>query len=274
MDRYQKELAPYQNQGGKLQDLYDDMYDERLDKKRSKIDVPHNIKDKVTLPADKASLGKKTLKTTFLWYRRFIEALARKAASAQQTDEAQEKYLIAERVLLGARGHPVSREKLEEAQLILDALQVGVERIDREFNVWSQCMTLKEIREPREAAYVDAVKRGDQEAAKAELQLDEDSLPRIAGGIVEKWWPLEPYELTWDGQSRKLIKPVSAFWSRSYQYHDAWAAGVWSGESIFFFPHCYLGPVIEWIDGKPGEPRKDRNVGGYRHRPRTLCPIR
>lgn len=256
LERYKEKLESYQNQNGKLQDLYDD-----INRKESPKDgVPPNIKDKVTLQPGKAS-HRKALKTTFLWYRWFIEALARKAASAQQTDENQEKYLIADRVLLGTRGHPVKRAELEEAQLILDALRVAVDRIDREFNLWAQCMTIKEIREPREAVYVDAVAIGDQTAAMAELQLDEDSVPRIAGGVVKKWWPLEPYELSWDGQSQKSIKPVNAFWCRPYPYpypyHDSGAAGVWSGESIFFFPHCYLGPAIEWHDGKPEEPEKD-----------------
>lgn len=249
LDRYQSGIEPYQNQGGKLQDLYDDITH------KVKVPTPPNIKEKVTLQPGKASSGKATV---FLWYGRFIEALARKAASAQQTDEHQEKYLIADRVLLGARHHPVKRDKLEEAQLILDALKVAVDRIDREFNLWAQCMTIKEIREPRETAYVDAVARGDQTAAKVELQLDEDYLPHMAGKIVEKWWPLEPNQLTWDGRSiDTLIKPENAFWCRPYQYHDLSAAGVWSGESIFFFPHCYLGPAIEWHDGKPEKPEED-----------------
>lgn len=257
LDCYLKKLPPYQNQGGKLQNLYDDMYDERPDKTLSKVNVPHNIKDKVTLRPGKASKGK-ALKPVFLWYRRFIEALARKAASAQQTDEEQEKYLIADRVLLGTRGHLVRRDKLQEAQLILDALQIAVDRIDREFNLWAQCMTIKEIREPREAAYVDAVAREDQAVAKAELQLDDTSIPHTADEIIEKWWPLEPFQLTFDGRSiNTLIKPENAFWCRTYQYHDSWAAGAWSGESIFFFPHCYLGPAIEWRDGRPEEPEKD-----------------
>ena len=246
LDRYQKGLAPYQNQSGKLKDLYDD-----IDRKESpKGGTPPNIKDKVTLQPGKANHGK-ALKTSFLWYEWFIEALARKAASAQQKDEIQEKYLIADRVLLGTRYHPVSRDKLEEAQLILKALQAAVDQIDREFNLWAQCMTIKEIREPREAAYVGALAREDQVALE---EFQRDNLPRLADEIVDKWWPLE---LTWDAQSRKPFEPVNAFWCRPYQYHDSWAAGVWSGESIFFFPNCYLGPAIEWCDGRPEESEND-----------------
>lgn len=251
LDRYQKGLAPYQK--GKLQDLYDD-----IDRKESpKGGIPPNIKDKVTLQPGKAS-HRKPLIATFHWYGWFIEALARKAAAAQKTDAHLEKYLIADRVLLGARYHPVKRDKLEEAELILKALEAAVDQIDREFKLWAQCMTIKEIRETRDAAYVDAVTRGDQRAAKAELQLDGDSLPHMAGELVGNWWPLEPYQLTWDGRSIDTpIKPENAFWCRPYQYHDSWAAGVWSGESIFFFPHCYLGPAIEWTDGRPQESEKD-----------------
>lgn len=159
-------------------------------------------------------------------------------------------------MLLFTQFHPVGKVQLEEAQLILDALQAAVDRIDREFHLWEQCMAIAIIRKPLEAAYVDAIRQGDQESAWREFQFDEDCLPRTVGVPIEKWWPLEQHALTWNDHSLNvLIEPENAFWCRPY--HDSWAAGVWSGESIFFFPHIYLGPAIEWSRGRPEEHEKD-----------------
>ena len=232
------ELEHYQD---KLSDVYD------------AAGLPHNIKDKVTLQPGKASHAK-SLKAEVRPYLDMISALAKKTAEKEGIDEELEKHLLADRVLLGTQFHPLSSARLQEAQLIWEALQVAVDRIDREFGLWEQCMAIAEIRRPREAAYVDAIRKGDMESAWREFQFDDDSIPREAGVCAEKWWPLEQLQLTFDGQSvNTLIEPVNAFWCRRYRYHVGWDAGLWSGESIFFFPHIYLGPAIEWEGHKPEE---------------------
>ena len=198
-------------------------------------------KARLTLPPGKSG---KDLRTEVAPYLQLIKALA------NQTGEDIE--LLADRVLFGTKFHPVSSSKLQETQLILDALQVAVDRIDQEFHLWEQCKTIEEIRKPREEPYEEAL-RSDGEADRVEEEKHPDaSGAHLAGTPVEKWWPLEKFLLHYL-QSEKLDnerKPVNAFWLKTYQYNDPWAAGVWSGESIFFFPHIYLGPAIDWPAGK------------------------
>lgn len=240
---------------GKLTDVYD------------AAGLLHNIKDKVTLQPGKASHAK-SLKAEVRPYLDMISALAKKTAEKEGKNEESEKHLLADRVLLGTQFHPVSRVRLQEAQLILDALQVAVDRVDREFGLWEQCMAIAEIRRPREAAYVDAIRKGDMESAMREIEPYIDSVEaggREAGVRTEKWWPLEPIQLTWDGHlhtliepvNATLIEPVNAFWCRRYRHHAAWEAGLWTGESIFFFPHIYLGPAVEWGGHKPEKHTED-----------------
>lgn len=242
-----KELEKYKE--GTLTDLF------------RHAELPSNIKDKVTLQPGKTS---KKLKAEVAPYLKLIEALADKTHKDRDVEEA--RNLLADRVLLRTSFHPVSFAKLQEAKLILDALNVAVDRIDLEFKLWEQCKAIAEVRKPREAAYVDAVRRGDEETAWVELQFNENNSPHVIDNPVEKWWPLEEFLLSSfrespPGSATPLInipiEPANAFWLKPYQYHDSWAAGVWSGESIFFFPHVYLGPAIGWYGNKPELPEKD-----------------
>ncbi len=129
-------------------------------------------------------------------------------------------------------------------------------------------MTIVELRKPREERYVEAVIHDEQEVAWAEFQFDPDAndMLHMAGVPVEKWWPLEKFLLIdrhtekADGEERLVetpIKPFNPFWLKQYRYHDSFAAGVWSGESILFFPHIYLGPAIEWGGSKPEKYMED-----------------
>jgi hypothetical protein len=163
--------------------------------------------------------------------------------------------LLADRVLIGTHYHPESLVDLQDAQLILEALQVAVDQVDQEFNLWKQCKAIEEIRQPLERHYIEAVRRGDEDSATLDLQneISEDSLPRLVGQPVLRWWPLEAHMLKFDFMMNTLghIAPANAFWVNSKPNDSPIAAGVWGGESVLFFPNIYIGPTIEWRDGKP-----------------------
>lgn len=149
--------------------------------------------------------------------------------------------LRAERMLRGTQFYPLDRADLEDARLMMKALQVAVDRIDREFNLWEMCQTVAAIREPLEAPYQRAVRDCDETA----LSKFSDENPSHVGNPIRLWWPIDEDRL-WDYDENKPLLPDNAFWVSSHAPHDPYAAGVWSGEEIFFFPHVYLGPAVEW----------------------------
>jgi len=173
-------------------------------------------------------------------------------AIIKRTDEDIE--FLSDRVLFGTHFHPESLANLQEAQLILDALQVAVDLVDQEFNLWEQCQAIANIREPIEEKYIQAVLSGDNNAALQELEMDNinNDLPHQADENVQRWWPLEPFGLSTDRC------PENAFWARPHKQFGEYAASVWSGESVLYFPHVYLGPTIEWRTGKPVKFNEDQ----------------
>lgn len=219
---------------GKLADLY------KGDDKNA--DLPHNIKEKVTLAPGEASKGKR-LKAEVTPYLKLTEALARKTG--------EDLYLLADRVLFGTWFHPVSGAELEEARLIMKALQVAVDRVDLEFNLWEQCQAVADIRKPLEEPYYQALLIKDQVALSAFF----DANPfHVVGNPIKLWWPIDGGQLL---DSETDCVPVNPFWVKPYPAHGATAAGAWSGAEIFFFPHIYLGPAIQWdgwIEYRDGYP--------------------
>ena len=173
-------------------------------------------------------------------------------------------YLLADRVLLGTHFHPESLADLQDAQLILEALQVAVDQIDQEFKLWEQCQAIAEIRAPLEKHYIEAVRRGDFDTAYNDLLPDigDDSIPRQAIEDVQRWWPLEPNLLMFNilpGQNieQRPIAPTNSFWLGKKPSVYSFATSVWSGESILFFPHIYLGQAIEWPNTRPENYKDD-----------------
>jgi hypothetical protein len=178
-------------------------------------------------------------------YQSLIQALAKYTG--------ENLYVLADEMLLLTQFHPVGKVQLEEAQLILDALQAAVDRIDREFHLWEQCQAVAAVRKPLEEPFCQALRNGN-EAAVSEFF---DANPsHIVGNPIKLWWPIDDMQLS------DLVlgtEPfVNPFWATRYSVHGANAAGVWSGEEIFFFPHIYLGPAIEWskwIEFRDGYPQ-------------------
>lgn len=125
---------------------------------------------------------------------------------------------------------------------MMKALQVAVDRIDREFNLWEMCEMVATIRKPLEEPYQRAVKDGD---AAALSKFSDENPSHVIGQSIRLWWPIDEDRL-WDGDKGKHLLPDNAFWVKSHAPYDPFAAGAWSGEEIFFFPHVYLGPAIEW----------------------------
>lgn len=193
--------------------------------------LPLKEKARLTLQPGKYA---KDLRTEWKTYQALIEALHIKTG--------EELSLLANRVLLGTQFHPISHADLQEAEQILEALQVAVDRIDQEFKLWEQCQAVAAIRKPLEKPYLKALQGGD-ETALAEFF---DANPsHVVGNPIKLWWPIDDLQL-WDYDAGTGRAPSNPFWAKPYHVHDANAAGVWSGEEIFFFPHIYLGPAIEW----------------------------
>lgn len=150
--------------------------------------------------------------------------------------------LLADRVLIGTHFHPESLVDLEDAQLILEALQVAVDQVDQEFNLWEQCQAVATIRKPLEEPYCLALQTGDENALSG---FYEKYPPHVYGDPIKLWWPIDDAAL-WDYENDTGCAPINPFWAQPYDTNNSTAAGVWSGEEIFFFPHVYLGPAIEW----------------------------
>jgi hypothetical protein len=216
-------------------------------KNTTKLPVSAKFDRLVIMPGKK---GNKPLEARPAGYRALIRALA--------GDSDTDLHLLADRLLLNTKFHPVSKAILDEAALLLEALDVAIQQVNQKYKIWEQCKAIEEIRQPLEKNYKEAVQRGDEDAATLDLQGDigEDSLPRRVGQLVSRWWPLEPHMLTFDFMnpppcSGAHIAPTNTFWVKSNPNESPIAAGVCGGESILFFPHVYLGPAIEWRDGKP-----------------------
>ena len=216
-----RELKDYKNNEdhGNLTDLFE------------QAGLPLKEKARLTLQPGKCATD---LRTEWKTYKALIEALHIKTG--------EELNLLANRVLLGTQFHPISLADLQEAQLILEALQVAVDSVDREFKLWDQCQAVASIRNPLEEPYLKALRDGD-ETALSEFFYANPS--HIVGNPIKLWWPIDDLQL-WDYEAGTGRAPFNPFWARPYHTHDANAAGVWSGEEIFFFPHIYLGPAIEW----------------------------
>lgn len=166
-------------------------------------------------------------------YQSLIQALAKYTG--------EDLYVLADEMLLFTQFHPVGKVQLEEALLILDALQVAVDCIDREFHLWEQCQAVADVRKPLEEPFCQALRNGD-EAAVSEFF---DANPsHIAGNPIKLWWPIDDMQLFDLALGTEAV--VNQFWARRHSEHDANAAGVCCGEEIFYFPHIYLGPAIEW----------------------------
>ena len=167
-------------------------------------------------------------------YKALIQALAKYTG--------ENLYVLADEMLLFTQFHPVGKIRLEEAKLMLSALDVAVDCIDREFDLWEQCQAGAAIRKPLEEPYYQALHDGD-EAALAKF-LDENP-SHIVGNPIKLWWPIDDFHLI-DYEAGAYVAPVNPFWAKRYLVHGGIAAGVCMGEEIFFFPHIYLGKAIEW----------------------------
>lgn len=190
--------------------------------------LPLKEKSRLTLQPGKTA---KDLRTVFAPYKALIEALHVKTG--------EELNLLANRVLLGTQFHPVSLVDHQEALLILEALQVAVDSVDLEFKLWDQCQAVAAIRKPLEEPYHKALQDGDETALS---EFFEANPPHVVGSPVNLWWPLEEYLLE-DVKTGEHYAPMNSFWASAYPDHGACA---WAGVEIFFFPHIYLGPAIEW----------------------------
>lgn len=167
-------------------------------------------------------------------YQSLIQALAKYTR--------EDLYVLADEMLLFTQFHPVGKVQLEEAQLILDALQAAVDRIDREFDLWEQCQAVAAIRKPLEDPYYQALRDGDETAL---AKFFDENQSHIVGNPIKLWWPIDDFHLI-DFEADAYVAPVNPFWAKRYLVHGDIAAGVYMGEEIFFFPHIYLGPAIEW----------------------------
>lgn len=190
--------------------------------------------EKARMTQKKGALLNKELRAKTKQYLILLEAW-----SDQQI--GNEISLRADRMLRDTQFYPLDRADLEDARLIMRALQVAVERVDRESNLWEMCQAVADIREPLEAPYKQAVRDGDETALSKFF--DENPCHTI-GKPIRLWWPVDEDRLQ-DDEGRYHL-PDNAFWVKSRAPHDPYAAGAWSGEEIFFFPHVYLGPAIEW----------------------------
>ena len=201
--------------------------------------------DKLTIkPGGKAE---KDLAATPRPYQSLIQALAKYTR--------EDLYVLADKMLLFTQFHPVRKVQLEEAQLMLYALQVAVDRIDQEFNLWEQCQAVAAIRTPLEEPYYQALRNGD-EAAMAEFFNTNPS--HIVGNPIKLWWPINDVQLFSDDYAATCASS-NPFWAKPYYARDTNATSVWTGEEIFFFPHIYLGPAIEWskwVDCRDGKPQQ------------------
>lgn len=188
-------------------------------------------KSRLTLQPGKHA---KDLRTEWKTYQALIEALHIKTG--------EELNLLANRVLLGTQFHPISHADLQEAKLILEALQVAVDRIDQEFKLWEQCQAVAAIRKPIEYPYLKALQDGDETALS---EFFDANPSHVVGNPIKLWWPIDDFHLV-DYEADADVAPVNPFWAKRYLVHGDIAAGVCMGEEIFFFPHIYLGPAIEW----------------------------
>lgn len=180
-------------------------------------------------------------------YQALIQALAKYTG--------EDLYVLADEMLLFTQFHPVGKVQLEEAKLMLHALQVAVDRIDQEFHLWEQCQVVAAIRKPLEEPFHQALRDGDETALS---EFFETNPSHVAGSPINLWWPLEEYLLE-AGNTGEPYAPMNSFWAKSYPTHGAGSACAWAGEEIFFFPHIYLGPAIEWsgwLEYRDGHPQQ------------------
>lgn len=186
-------------------------------------------------------------------YRWLIEALARRSGESVAA--------LAGRVLIGSAFYPskadVPSPSINEAHLILAALQTAADRVDAEFHVYEQCMEVARIRDELESGYWNHVretgKKIDYEAWQTTnpgLRLPSPCGPEQALLIDEDnalWWPLDHYLDEPDGQGGwRLIGPKNAFWAKGGTPSDHYTSQVESGKDFFYFPHAYLGPALCW----------------------------
>ena len=194
------------------------------------------LKEKARLTLQPGKYAK-DLRTEWNQYKALIESLHVKTG--------EELNLLANRVLLGTQFHPISLADLQEAQLILEALQVAVDRIDQEFKLWAQCQAVAAIRKPLEEPYLKALRDGDETALS---EFFDANPTHIVGSPIKLWWPIDDFQLI-DYDKDAYVAPDNQFWAKRYSVHGDIAAGVCMGEEIFFFPHIYLGKTIEWSGG-------------------------
>jgi hypothetical protein len=194
--------------------------------------IERNHLDRLILAPDK--VGNNELHAYPPRYIALMESLTRR------TNE--DIYLLADRVLLGTHFHPESLADIQDAQLILESLQVAADQIDLEFKLWEQCQAVADIRKPLEEPYFLALKTGNKDAL-ADFYKNHPS--HVYGAAINLWWPIDDAFL-WDYENDTDYAPINQFWAKPYDTNNSNAACVWSHEEIFFFPHIYLGPAIEW----------------------------
>ena len=186
-------------------------------------------------------------------YRWLMEAIARR------TDESVNA--LAGRVLIGTAFYPsrpdVPTPSINEAHLMLAALQKAADRVNAEFHLFEQCLEVARFRNEIESTYWTHLRETGEvldyqswHRKNPALRLPSPCGPEHALEIGEDnalWWPLDPdYLSDWDGERAKLIVPKNAFWAKGDTHSDHYSARVLSWEAFFYFPHMYLGPALCW----------------------------
>jgi hypothetical protein len=196
---------------------------------------------------------------------------------------------LASRVLFGTTFYPQQPDLLapgiNEAHLILAALQEAVDRVDAEFHLFEQCLEVARFRNGIEAVYWkhmaetgEALDYETWHSNNPELVLPQLDWPQTWPGSAERfsnenglWWPLEDWRLVdWDHEEgEKLIVPDNTYWARTGVPADPYSARVLSGPDFFFFPHIYLGPAEHW----EGERDPEQYAWVQEHLPNSEEPL-
>lgn len=209
-------------------------------------------------------------------YRWLIEAIARCSEESV--------HALAGRVLIGTGFYPrrpeVPQPRINEAHLILAALQKAADRVDAEFDLYEQCLEVARLRDELESTYWAHVRETGQVLDYQAWQLKNPALrlpspcgPEHVLAIDEDnalWWPLDPdYLNEWNApqDSFRLIVPQNPYWAKGDSPSDQYAAGVVSGKDFFYFPHVYLGPALCWAN------RNFFDEASYAEIPLALTPV-